>query len=76
MKLRDLLAIVGLLQMNRQVTGHTRNGPGDAMHEYPATTKHRPVDTTNPLEIQETILANVRNHQAELIGMTREKDRR
>ena len=50
MKFWDLLAIVRLLHVNREVTGHTRNRAGEAVHEHPATAKHSPVDTPNALE--------------------------
>ena len=50
-KFRDLLSIVGFLQVNRQMASHPRNRASSAMHKNPPATQHRAVNTSDTLEV-------------------------
>src|SRR5262245_9310262 len=69
MKFRHLLPIVGLLQVDRQMASDPRNWTASAMHKNPAAAQHSAINAANTLEIQIALLANVRDHQAELVRM-------
>ena len=74
MKLGHFLAVIRFLQVDGEMSGHTRHGSVPTMHDHALTAQHGAVHPANALEIEEALVVDVAHHQPEFIRVSAQEN--
>ena len=74
--LRDLLAVIGVEQVDRLLADDAGHNTVAGRDGYALTNQHLRVPAANACEAEETRVLDVRNDQADLIDVTDDRERR